>query len=124
MAKLHTITKQQQQALWAEDNKVEGADAMATLVDERMSKYWETHDTERKPSRYAKQVTGWAKNNILLDIWDGWVSMEEAMGEQVFGLPVGETIGTMTRFEQVQAFHAYLGGYLESVEESLSKEEA
>jgi hypothetical protein len=119
-SKLHTITEEQQNIIFLQDYQ---NDHDMVIFNQRQEEFLKTWDFNSNPSKYAKQVTGWAKKNILLDIWYQWVAYEEANGERVFGLPVSETLANMTRIDQVTAFADYLKSYLESVNKKLEEEE-
>ena len=126
MAKAKTITQEQ-------FDQVNKDYFMAYLMNDeqfpeeyikaRMADFDETYDFgNNKPSRWAKQLTGYSKNNILLEAWNSYIAMEEAMGEQVWGLTASESLGERTRFDIVKGFHAYLGGWIEGAEEALEDE--
>ena len=82
------------------------------------------HDWNTNPKRYTKQVTGWAKNNLLLDCWNQWLAYMEAIEKGFDPTAKGyESLGDMTRIEQVENFHAYLGGYLEGLRLAIEEDE-
>tara|TARA_R110000772_G_scaffold47512_1_gene108585 strand:+ start:698 stop:1081 length:384 start_codon:yes stop_codon:yes gene_type:complete len=112
MSKLHTITKEQQEAIFLQDYQNEGSEI---IFNQRNAKFIANWDFNSEPSAYAKKVTSWARKNILLDMWNQWVAFEEANGEQVFGLPVSETLAKMSRIDQVTQFSSYMNGLLAEV---------
>ena len=112
MSKLHTITKEQQEVIFKQDYQNEGSDI---IFNQRSASFIAKWDFNSKPSAYANKVTSWARKNILLDMWNQWVAFEEANGEQVFGLPVSETLAKMSRIDQINSFASYMNGLLEEV---------
>ena len=93
-------------------------------IETRKDDFFNTYDFgNNEPSRWAKQLTGYSKNNILLEAWNQYIAMEEAMGEQVWGLTASDSIGERTRMDIVKGFHAYLGGWIEGAEESIAEME-
>jgi len=92
-------------------------------IKARTNDFLEDYGFDAQPSRWAKQISGWTKNNLLLDAWNQYIAFEEAMGEQVWGMTASDTIGEVTRLDLLKRFVPYLQGYVEGIEECLSNDE-
>ena len=88
--------------------------------------FLEQHDYGVEPLRMSKMSTGWAKNNMLLDVWNQWLAWEEKQAEKVGPYAEGQGwrhLGEMKRYEQLNNFSCYLTGYCGSMMEFFAKEE-
>ena len=90
-----------------------------------IDQFIDEHDYGTKPLHMTKSVTGWTKNNLLLDAWNQWLAWEEKAAEKVGPYAEGQgwrSLGEYRRYEQLLAFKAYFDGYCEGMEKSLEEE--
>lgn len=121
MAKPKTITEKQLQS-----NAKQWAVACECNDEQRYiqfktDKMFSKGSLKLEASRYAKQITGWTKNELLLYSWSKFIALEEAKGEQIFGQTVGQHLGQMTRLEILEMFVPYLQDYIEFLKEGESE---
>jgi len=84
----------------------------------------ENHDWNSNPRRYTKQITGWAKNNILLSCWNEFLAYNEAVHKGFYPGDKGhEGFCCMSRLELVEHFHSYLGGWLDGARETIEEDQ-
>ena len=87
-----------------------------------LDKFTEDYDYHSDPSHLAKMMSANGKK-LLISIWTQWVAFEEACAEHVGGFNAWESLGEMTGVEQMEAFHAYMGGFIEGMVEDIKKTE-
>ena len=87
-----------------------------TMPSRVISRVVKNHDWNSNPKMYTKQLTGWAKKNLLLECWNQFLAYNEAIHRGFYPGDKGyEGIAQMTRLEIVEMFHDYLGGWLEGI---------
>jgi hypothetical protein len=114
MAKFNTITKEEALKVNAH-YKSENFD-----LETELEKFRENYTFNEKPSRSAMMCSCNTKQHLML-LWNQYIACEEATSEQVYGLPVTKTLGTMTVLEQLDMFQAFLEGIMESYKSELNK---
>lgn len=85
-------------------------------IEFKMQKMFEKANWS-EPSRAAKQVSGWTKNNMLLESWNMYIAVEEARGEQIFGEKAFQHLGEMTRIELLEEYSKFLQVYINKIKE-------
>lgn len=93
-------------------------EAIAQEYNNKMEQFWSQHDFNRKPSRMAKSVNAWTRENLLLDAWNQFLSCEEAQVEFLGIQPEGNgwrELGEVPRYRVLEMFAHYLMGYSESI---------
>ena len=107
MAKFNTITKEEALKVNAH-YKSDNFD-----LETELEKVRKKSPYNNKPSRSAMMCSCNTKQHLML-LWNQHIACEEATSEQVYGLPVTKTLGTMTIFEQLEMFQAFLEGAMEA----------
>lgn len=116
MAQFRNITKQQA--------KINRANYTSPDFDmgAALDKFIDEYDYHSDPSHSAKMMSAHGKK-LLISIWTQWVAFEEATAEHVGGFSAWDSLGEMTAAEQMENFHSYLGGFVESMMEDIKKTE-
>ena len=84
-----------------------------SYIAERSDQFLEFWDFNSEPSRQAKVIGAWSRENILLEAWNQFLAFNEAESEFVFGMNAANgVLADATRLELVEMFHAYLEGWL------------
>ena len=113
----HTTTEEQMLEAALAFDAADAAGILKEYTNAAHEQLLETHDFNAKPSRSAKYFTSYAKNHILLEIWDQFIASDEAYAEQVCGVYASDWFGEMRRIDIVKNFAAYLEGYVSTFDE-------
>ncbi len=114
MAKFNTITKKEALKVNAHYNS-DNFD-----LETELQKFRENWTYDNKPSRSAMMCSCNTKQHLML-LWNQYIACEEATSEQVYGLPVTKTLGTMTVVEQLDMFQSFLEGVMEVYKNEVNK---